>query len=102
MTAGVLLHPSERAPLAAFDPIPFLDLVEPHRAREEEFVEAFRRALRTAAFVGGPEVMHFEQEFAAYVGTTHAAGVANGTDSLRFIFLARRRVVGRCSWTSIR
>ncbi|MCA0375354.1 MAG: DegT/DnrJ/EryC1/StrS family aminotransferase [Gemmatimonadetes bacterium] len=69
-------------------PIPFLDLVEPHRAREEEFVAAFRTALRTAAFVGGPEVEQFEREFAAWVGTTHCAGVANGTDSLRFIFLS--------------
>ncbi|HCT55799.1 MAG TPA: DegT/DnrJ/EryC1/StrS family aminotransferase [Gemmatimonas aurantiaca] len=69
-------------------PIPFLDLVEPHRAREEEFVAAFRRALRSAAFVGGPEVEGFEREFAAYVGTQHAIGVANGTDSLRFIFLS--------------
>jgi dTDP-4-amino-4,6-dideoxygalactose transaminase len=69
-------------------PIPFLDLVEPHRAREEEFVAAFRRALRSAAFVGGPEVEGFEREFAAYVGTQHAIGVANGTDSLRFIFMS--------------
>lgn len=69
-------------------PIPFLDLVEPHREREEEFVAAFRRALRSAAFVGGPEVEGFEREFAAYVGTQHAIGVANGTDSLRFIFLS--------------
>lgn len=69
-------------------PIPFLDLVAPHRECEEELVAAFRRAVRTAAFVGGPEVEGFEQEFARYVGTRHAAGVANGTDSLRFIFQA--------------
>ncbi|MCU0636355.1 MAG: DegT/DnrJ/EryC1/StrS family aminotransferase [Gemmatimonadaceae bacterium] len=67
-------------------PIPFLDLVAPHRHIEEELVAAFRKAVRTAAFVGGPEVEAFEREFAAYVGTTHSAGVANGTDSLRFIF----------------
>ena len=48
--------PQRDATMADVAPIPFLDLVEPHRAREEEFVAAFRTALRTAAFVGGPEV----------------------------------------------
>lgn len=80
--------PTSADTLTDTTPIPFLDLVEPHREREEEFVVAFRRALRSAAFVGGPEVEGFEREFAAYVGTQHAIGVANGTDSLRFIFLS--------------
>ncbi len=66
--------------------IPFLDLVAPHREIEEELVAVFRNALRTAAFVGGPDVEGFERDFAAYVGTPYAIGVANGTDSLRFIF----------------
>src|SRR5262249_36013732 len=34
------------------------------------------------AFVLGPEVRAFEGEFAAYVGSRHAIGVANGTDAL--------------------
>ncbi|WP_337172018.1 DegT/DnrJ/EryC1/StrS family aminotransferase [Gemmatimonas aurantiaca] len=80
--------PTSADTLTDTTPIPFLDLVEPHREREEEFVAAFRRALRSAAFVGGPEVEGFEREFAVYVGTQHAIGVANGTDSLRFIFLS--------------
>ena len=67
-------------------PIPFLDLVAPHVECEEELVDGFRRALRTAAFVGGPDVEGFEADFARYVGTPHAIGVANGTDSLRFTF----------------
>ena len=33
-------------------------------------------------FILGPEVAAFEQEFAAYCGTRHAVGVANGTDAL--------------------
>lgn len=86
MSATLVATPDTLVADAA--PIPFLDLVEPHRAREEEFVAAFRRALRSASFVGGPEVEGFEREFAAYVGTQHAIGVANGTDSLRFIFMS--------------
>jgi dTDP-4-amino-4,6-dideoxygalactose transaminase len=68
--------------------IPFLDLVTPHRELEEEFVGAFREALRSAAFIGGPQVEHFEAEFAEYCGARHAIGVANGTDALRFALMA--------------
>lgn len=68
--------------------IPFLDLVTPHRQLEEELVAAFREALRGAAFIGGPEVESFEREFAAYCGTKHCVGVANGTDAVRFALMA--------------
>src|SRR5215510_6408108 len=70
------------------DAVPFLDLVTPHRELEEELVEAFRRALHTAAFVGGAEVEAFEREFAAYCGTKYCVGVANGTDAVRFALMA--------------
>jgi dTDP-4-amino-4,6-dideoxygalactose transaminase len=68
--------------------VPFLDLVTPHRALEQELVAAFRRALREAQFVGGPEVEAFEREYAAFCGTPHCAGVNSGTDALRFAYLA--------------
>lgn len=69
-------------------PIPFLDLRQPHLALESELLEAFRRALRTAQFVGGPEVAAFEKEFAAFVGTEAAVAVNSGTDALRFAYEA--------------
>ena len=69
-------------------PIPFLDLVTPHRELEEELVEAFRDALRSAQFIGGPEVEAFEQEFAEYCGAKHCVGVSNGTDAVRFALMA--------------
>jgi dTDP-4-amino-4,6-dideoxygalactose transaminase len=68
--------------------VPFLDLASMHRALEEELVEATRRALRSAAFIGGPEVEAFEREFAAYCGATQCVGVANGTDAVRFAVMA--------------
>ena len=68
--------------------IPFLDLVTPHRELENELVEAFRTAVRSAAFVGGKEVDAFENEFAAYCGSAHCVGVANGTDAVRFALMA--------------
>ena len=66
--------------------IPFLDLVAPHRVLEDALVAAFRRALQTASFVGGPEVRAFEAEFAAFVGSPGAVAVNSGTDALRFAY----------------
>ena len=70
------------------EPIPFLDLVTSHRELEEELVEAFREAVRGAAFVGGAQVEAFEQEFAAYCGAKYCVGVANGTDAVRLALMA--------------
>src|SRR4029078_10703872 len=69
-------------------PIPFLDLVTPHRELEDELVEAFREAVRSAHFIGGPQVEGFEREYAEYCGTKYCVGVANGTDAVRFALMA--------------
>jgi dTDP-4-amino-4,6-dideoxygalactose transaminase len=69
-------------------PIPFLDLVTPQRELEEELVEVVRDALRSAAFVGGPQVEAFEQEFADFCRTKYCVGVSSGTDALRFALMA--------------
>src|SRR5262245_24348887 len=79
---GTLLNTS--SPMMPPEPIPFLDLITPHRELEGELVDAFRQALHTAGFVGGAQVEAFEQEFAAYCGTKYCVGVANGTDAVRF------------------
>lgn len=68
--------------------IPFVDLVTPHRELEEELVEAVRRAVRSAAFIGGPEVEAFEHEFAEYCGAQYCVGLASGTDAVRFALMA--------------
>ena len=68
--------------------IPFLDLVAQHRALEDDLVAAFRRALQSAAFVGGHEVAAFESELAAFVGSSGAVAVNSGTDALRFAYMA--------------
>ena len=46
--------------------IPFLDLVTPHVELEQELTEVFRKALRTAGFIGGPMVEEFEKAFATF------------------------------------
>jgi dTDP-4-amino-4,6-dideoxygalactose transaminase len=75
-------------PANTAEAIPFLDLVAQHRTLEQELVDAFRRALRSAAFIGGPEVESFEDEFAAFVDTRYAVAVNSGTDALRFAYIA--------------
>jgi len=70
------------------EPIPFLDLVSPHRELEEELVAAARNTIRSAGFIGGSEVEAFEREFAAYCGAKYCVGVANGTDAVRFAVMA--------------
>ena len=72
----------------ADNPVPFLDLVTPHRELENDLVEAFRQALRSAAFVGGAQVEGFEREFAEFCGAKYCVGVANGTDAVRFALMA--------------
>jgi dTDP-4-amino-4,6-dideoxygalactose transaminase len=68
--------------------IPFLDLVSPHLAMEEELVAVFRTAIRSAAFIGGKAVEEFESEFAKFCKVDHCVGVGNGTDALRFALVA--------------
>jgi len=75
-------HPS------SLTPIPFLDLITPHRELEEELIAVFRKALQSAAFIGGPMVQAFEEDFARFCGTDHCIGVGSGTDALRFALMA--------------
>jgi dTDP-4-amino-4,6-dideoxygalactose transaminase len=76
-------------------PVPFLDLITPHLELEGELVTAFRDALRTAAFIGGPQVEGFEREFADYCGTKYCVGVANGTDAVRFALIITEHVASQ-------
>jgi dTDP-4-amino-4,6-dideoxygalactose transaminase len=49
---------------------------------------AIERVADEAAYVLGPAVSRFEQEFASYVGTRHCVGVNNGTSALHLALLA--------------
>ncbi len=69
-------------------PIPFLDLITPHRELEEELTAVFRSAVEAAAFIGGPVVEAFEADFARFCGTEYCIGVGSGTDALRFALMA--------------
>ena len=76
--------------------IPFLDLAAAHAELEEELVEIFRSALKTAGFIGGPTVEGFEQEFAEFCDTKYCVGICSGTDALRFALMAAGVSPGDC------
>ncbi len=50
--------------------------------RKAEILAAVGRVLDANRYINGPEVAAFEQEFAAFLGTKDAVGVANGTEAL--------------------
>jgi dTDP-4-amino-4,6-dideoxygalactose transaminase len=68
--------------------IPFLDLKAQHRSLKRELMEAAARVIDGAAFALGPEVLAFEEAFAAFSGVKYAAGVNTGTSALHLALLA--------------
>jgi dTDP-4-amino-4,6-dideoxygalactose transaminase len=62
--------------------IPLVDLAAPHAAVAEEIAEGWRQVLAGTSFIGGPQVAAFESEYAAFIGTKHCVGTANGTDAI--------------------
>lgn len=62
--------------------IPGADLRAQHAALREDLQAAMTRVLDSGSYVLGEEVAAFEREFAAYCGSKHCVGVANGTDAL--------------------
>lgn len=57
-------------------------------AAAPEIDAAIRRVLASGRYILGPEGEGFEREFAAYLGTAGAVGVANGTDALELALRA--------------
>jgi dTDP-4-amino-4,6-dideoxygalactose transaminase len=62
--------------------IPPLDLKRQYQTIGAEVDAAVLSVLASGAYIGGPGVQAFEQEFARYVGTADAVGCNSGTDAL--------------------
>lgn len=62
--------------------IPLLDLKAQYLSLKEEIDQAVLGVLESGQYIMGPVVERFEKSIAAYCGTKHAIGVANGTDAL--------------------
>jgi len=68
--------------------VPFIDLAAQQAEIAAEVEPAVLDILRRAAFVGGPTVTAFEEEFAAFLGVAHCVGAANGTDAVELALRA--------------
>lgn len=62
--------------------IPFLDLQSINAQYRADLIEACTRVIDSGWYIGGSELSQFEQEFAAFCGSAHCIGVANGLDAL--------------------
>lgn len=74
--------------------IPFLDLQAVNAPYKEQFEKVFRSFQEKGWYILGDEVRLFEEEFAAYCGTKHCIGTANGLDALRII-LEGYKILGK-------
>lgn len=73
---------------SAADGIPFLDLQAQYQSIREEIDSAISQVISASAFIGGPFLNAFEEDFRRYCGTAEAVGVSNGTDAVRLALLA--------------
>ena len=67
----------------ANDKIPFVDLQMQYRSIKADVDAGIAGVLERGDFILGGDVSKFEEEFAAFCGTTYSLGVANGTDALK-------------------
>lgn len=72
--------------------VKFLDLQAINHQHKENLMQAFERVLDSGWYIMGAELKKFEANFAAYCGTKHAIGVANGLDALILIIRAYKEL----------
>lgn len=72
--------------------INFLDLKKITALMREELIESCTRVIDSGWFIAGEEVLNFETQFAAYTGSRHCIGVANGLDALTLTLRAWKEV----------
>jgi len=68
--------------------IPLIDVHAQNRPLQEEMLTAMRGVLESGAFILGPEVKAFEDEFRAYTKVPHAIACASGSDALLLPLMA--------------
>ncbi len=68
--------------------IPFLSLQDITTSHSQEIHEAVKRVVDSGWYLQGEENARFEKDYAAYIGSKHCIGCANGLDALIWIFRA--------------
>ena len=69
-------------------PVPLVDLGLQHRRVAHKILEQVAQVMETTSFVLGPQVVAFEQAYAAFCGVPHCIGVGNGTDAIELALRA--------------
>jgi hypothetical protein len=72
---------------AKMSPVPFTDLAAMAGEVWPSIEQDYLACLLGGAYIDGPAVTSFEQDWAAYCGAEYAVGVANGTDALELILI---------------
>jgi dTDP-4-amino-4,6-dideoxygalactose transaminase len=86
--------------------IPFVDLSMQYQALKPEIDSAIQSVISETAFVRGPYVTDFEQNYARRYGAEHCISTANGTDAIYIALKALGIGTGdevittACSWIS--
>lgn len=68
--------------------VPFVDLQAGQVEIEAELDSALARVVASGRYLLGPELEHFEAEFATYCGVRHCVGVASGLSAIELALLA--------------
>jgi dTDP-4-amino-4,6-dideoxygalactose transaminase len=68
--------------------VPFLDLRPAYDELRSDLNAAYHRVMESGQYLLGPELEHFEAEFAAYCEAKFCVGVGNGLDALHLILRA--------------
>jgi dTDP-4-amino-4,6-dideoxygalactose transaminase len=68
--------------------VPFTDVAAMTAEIWPGVEQDYLACLLGGGYIGGPAIAGFERDWAAYCGTSHAVGVANGTDALQLALTA--------------
>jgi dTDP-4-amino-4,6-dideoxygalactose transaminase len=68
--------------------VPFADLHAQYLTIKPDIDATIAAVIASSAFIRGPFVEQFEQEFAAAIGTKHCVSCANGTDAIYIAMVA--------------
>lgn len=69
-------------------PLQMVDLKRQYLRMKEQVDQAIHDVIDSTAFINGPQVQHFANELAAYLGVKHVIPCANGTDALQIALMA--------------
>lgn len=74
--------------------IPLVDLKIQYEHHKDELMKAIENVLNSSSFILGKQVSTFEKNFAEFIGSAYAVGVASGTDAIHLALRAMKIVPG--------